>query len=62
MGLRGWWAARADRAELRRKRACRVRVARRNCDGCGRYGWQIGTSGLCERCLTRRQQKLRGRP
>ena len=53
MGLRGWWAA---RVELRRKRAGRVRVTWRNCDGCRRYGYQTGSSGLCERCLSWRQQ------
>ena len=54
MGLREWWAA---RVELRRKRVARVRVTWRTCGGCRRYGYQRGTSGLCERCLSWRQRK-----
>jgi len=54
MGLRRWWAA---RVELQRKRAGRVRVTWRTCSGCRRYGYQTGTSGLCERCLSWRQRK-----
>jgi uncharacterized paraquat-inducible protein A len=53
MGLRRW---RAAWAELRRKRAARVRMTWRTCEGCRRYLYQRGTSGLCERCLTRRKQ------
>ena len=50
MGLRGWWA------ELRRKYAARVRLTWRTCEGCRRYLYQRGTSGLCERCRTRQKQ------
>ena len=52
MGLRGWWAT---RVELQRKRRSRVRATWRTCLGCRRYLYQMGTSGLCERCLSRRQ-------
>jgi hypothetical protein len=48
MGLRTWWAARVERKRILRSR---VRVTWRNCRRCRRYGFQMGTSGLCERCL-----------
>jgi hypothetical protein len=48
MGLRGWWAA---WVELRRTRRGPMW---RTCGGCRRYLYRLGTSGLCERCLSQR--------